>query len=144
MFVFTACDSDTTERQAHQTPWDDVSVGTVIPDGWGLERIEDGLRVLERIRRQVDSASAALVAAMPDSRDVVAGLVRVTGVSASEARRRRLIAAVVRESPVAARLLAAGLLSGEHVAALAPIREHLEDLNVLAMWSVGKLPEDSS
>ena len=63
-------------------------------------------------------------------------------VSASEARRRRLIAAVVRESPVTARLLAAGLLSGEHVAALAPIREHLEDLNVLAMWSVGKLPED--
>lgn len=79
---------------------------------------------------------------MPDSRDAVVGLVRVTGVSASEARRRRLIAAVVRGSPVTTRLLAAGLLSGEHVAALAPIREHVEDLNVLAMWSVGKLPED--
>ena len=142
MFVFTTCDSGTTEQQAHKTPWDDVSVGTIIPDGWSLERIEDGLRVLERIRRQVDSASAALVAAMPDCRDAVVGLVRVTGVSASEARRRRLIAAVVRESPVAARLLAAGLLSGEHVAALAPIRDHVEDLNVLAMWSVGKLPED--
>ena len=42
MFVYTTCEPGTTERQAHQTPWDDVSVGTVIPDGWSLERIETG------------------------------------------------------------------------------------------------------
>ena len=142
MFVSTIFEPSTTERQAHQTPWDGVSVQTVVPQGWSLEKVEDGLRILERIRRQVESASTALVAAMPDSRDAVGALVRVTGTSAVEARRRRLIAVVVRESPVAGRLLAAGLLSAEHVVALAPIRERPDDLNVMAMWAVGKLPED--
>ena len=142
MFVSMIFEPTTTERQAHQTPWDGVSVPTVAPYGWSLEKIEDGLRVLERIRRQVESASAALVAALPDSRDAVGALVRVTGTSAAEARRRRLVAAVVHESPVAGRLLAAGLLSAEHVVALAPIRERPDDLHVVAMWAVGKLPED--
>lgn len=142
MFVSTIFEPTTTERPGHQTPWDAVSVQTVVPQGWSLEKIEDGLRVLERIRRQVESASAALVAAMPNSRDAVGALVQVTGTSAAEARRRRLIAAVVSESPVAGRLLAAGLLSAEHVVALAPIRERLDDLNVVALWAVGKLPED--
>ena len=142
MFVSITCEAETSEQQAHQTPWDHVDVQTVIPDGWSTSQVEDGLRVLERIRRQVESASATLVGSLPESRDALTALVRVTGTSASEARRRRLIAAVVGQSPVAAGLLAAGLLSGEHLAALGPIREHAEDLDVVAIAAVGKLPED--
>ena len=130
------------QEQTHQTPWDDVHVPTVPAAGWAVGRIEDGLRVLERIRREVDSACAALISAMPESRDAVTGLVRVTGVSAAEARRRRSVAAVVSEFPVVAGLLKAGLLSAEHVAALAAIGQHADDVNVVALWAVGKLPED--
>ena len=96
------------QEQTHQTPWDDVHVPTVPAAGWAVGRIEDGLRVLERIRREVDSACAALISAMPESRDAVTGLVRVTGVSA----------------------------------ALAAIGQHADDVNVVALWAVGKLPED--
>ena len=46
------------------------------------------------------------------------------------------------EFPVVAGLLKAGLLSGEHVGALAPIREHADDVRVVALWAVGKPPED--
>ncbi len=87
-----------TQEQAHQTPWDDVHVATVPAAGWAVDRIEDGLRVLERIRREVDSACAALISAMPESRDAVTGLVRVTGVSAA-ARQQALRRLVLTAGP---------------------------------------------
>ena len=142
MFVYHGDPLHPSEASAHRTPWDDVHVPTISPDGWTAGAVEDGLRVLERIRREIESASAALVSSMPDTRDAVAALGRVTGVSAAEARRRRSIAAVVADFPVVAGLLKAGLLSGEHVGALAPIREHADDVRVVALWAVGKPPED--
>ncbi len=142
MFVFSSSTSSATDRRAHQTPWDAVRVETVIPVGWTVDAVEDGLRVLERIRREVEAAAAALVTAMPDTRDAVTSLARITGTSAAEARRRRCVAAIMNEHPVVAGLFRTGLLSSEHIAALAPIRAHADDVNAIAVWAVGRPPED--
>ena len=112
MFVSAYFTTDQTDRKAHRTPWDAIRVGIVNPDGWTAGDVEDGLRVLERIRREV------------------------------EARRRRCVAAITTEFPVVAGLHRSGLLSAEHIVALAPIRAHVDDVNVVAMWAVGKPPED--
>ena len=87
MFVSNSIATESTDRRAHQTPWDDVRVETVAPVGWTTEAVEDGLRVLERIRREVEAATAALITTMPDSRDSVTALARITGTSTAEARR---------------------------------------------------------
>ena len=86
-----------------------------------MDSIHGGLRDLERIRRQVDAATALLVAALPENRDSVTSLARESGVSTREARRRRDVAAVVAAIPLAGELLAGGALSAEHVAALIPM-----------------------
>ena len=142
MFVSNSTATESTDRRAHQTPWDDVRVETVAPVGWTTEAVEDGLRVLERIRREVEAATAALITAMPDSRDSVTALARITGTSTAEARRRRTVAAITNEFPVVAGLFRSGLLSSEHIAALAPIRAYVDDVNVAAVWAVGRPPED--
>ena len=94
MFVYHGDPPHPSEASAHRTPWDDVHVPTISPDGWTAGAVDDSLRALELIRREIESASAALVSSMPDTRDAAAALGRVTGVSAAEARRRRSIAAV--------------------------------------------------
>ncbi len=142
MFVSPSSTSSTTDQRAYQTPWDGVRVETVIPVGWTVDAVQDGLRVLERIRREVEAAAAALITAMPDTRDAITSLARITGTSAAEARRRRCVAAIINEHPVVAGLLRAGLLSSEHIAALAPIRAHADDVNAIAVWAVGRPPED--
>ena len=142
VFVSAYFTTDQTDRKAHRTPWDAIRVGIVNPDGWTAGDVEDGLRVLERIRREVEAAAAMLVAAMPNDRDATTSLARITGTSAAEARRRRCVAAITTEFPVVAGLHRSGLLSAEHIVALAPIRAHVDDVNVVAMWAVGKPPED--
>ena len=86
-----------------------------------MDSIHGGLRDLEHIRREVDAATALLVAALPENRDSVTSLARESGVSTREARRRRDVAAVVAAIPLAGELLAGGALSAEHFAALIPM-----------------------
>lgn len=107
--------------QPPPSPWAHLHVPVVDPTGWGVDRIHIGLRDLERIRRQVEAATAMLVAALPENRDSVASLAREIGISTREARRRRDVAAVVAAIPNAGELLAGGVLSAEHVAALVPV-----------------------
>ena len=107
--------------QSPPSPWACLSVPDIIPEGWPVSSLHSGLRDLERIRRQVDAATALLVAALPENRDSVTSLARESGVSTREARRRRDVAAVVAAIPLAGELLAGGALSAEHVAALVPI-----------------------
>ena len=102
-------------------PWASVHVALVAPEGWTRGEVEAGLRELERVRRETDAASALLCGALPDDRDTVAAIARISGLSTREARKRRDIAAVARVMPSALAMLSLGAVSGEHVAALGPV-----------------------
>ena len=102
-------------------PWSDVHVTTVVPAGWSEGQILDGLRSLERIRREADAATAVLLAGLPDNRDATTRITRATGVSSHQARQQRCVAAVVGVLPAAQVLLASGVVSSEHIAALRPV-----------------------
>ena len=129
--------------QPQRSPWAHLHVPVVDPTGWGVDRIHIGLRDLERIRRQVEAATALLVAALPENRDSVASLAREIGVATREARRRRDVAAVVAAIPNAGKLLAGGALSAEHVAALVPVIGDPAAAS-LAETAVDQTPEEVS
>jgi hypothetical protein len=103
--------------------WACVHVPVVSPEGWFILEHHDALIELERIRRELDAATALVVASMPDSRDTIANLSRKCGISNNEARRRRDVAKVVNAMPKAGELLARGEISEEHVRAMSNVLE---------------------
>lgn len=121
-------------------PWAGVSVPLVEPTGWGHWHIRKGLAELERVRREVEAATAVLVASLPQTRDSTADLARSNGISNREAKRRREIADVAKKMPEALNKLRNGEISPEHLAALAPVKD-LEGAEKLLDDASSKSPE---
>ena len=103
--------------------WADLHVPVIRPNGWPVYHLRMGMRELERLRREVEAATALLVGAMPESRDTVADIARNTGVSNREARRRKSVADVCGKVKGALEKLQSGDISNEHVSALAPVAD---------------------
>ena len=118
MFVSIEPDPPQPER-----PWGEVHVAMLDPYGYTLAGVEFGIRSLDRIIREAEAAMAVFVGSLRNDRDAVTRLVRLSGTSHREARRRRDLAAVVAAVPEAHTLLAAAFVSGEHVVALRPVIE---------------------
>lgn len=121
-------------------PWAGVRVPVVEPKGWGHWHIRKGLAELERVRREVEAATAVLIAGLPETRDSTADLARTNGISTREAKRRREIADVAKKMPDALSKLRDGEISPEHVAALAPVKD-LEGAEKLLEGAGAKSPE---
>ena len=114
--------------------WAALRIPSIQPEGWEDTEIRAGIRELERLRREADAAMALLVGALPRTRDGIAQLARICGISNREARNRHDVARVVRQVRGAREALASGKVSSEHVAALVPLagREAAEELLELA------------
>jgi Domain of unknown function (DUF222) len=105
------------------SPWVDVHIRVVRPEGWSVHELGLGIRELERLRRENEAAMALLVGAVPEGRDAAADLARSTGISNREARRRKRVADVVGKVDGALEKLANGSVSEEHIAAMAPVAD---------------------
>jgi Domain of unknown function (DUF222) len=102
--------------------WSSTSVAVVSAAGWSRASIVAGQRELERLRREVDAAFAALVIADGgDDRDAAARIARATNVSTRCARERVRVARVCDAIPLAHAALGVGDISVEHVSLLFPI-----------------------
>jgi Domain of unknown function (DUF222) len=102
--------------------WSGTSVAVVSAAGWSRASILAGQRELERLRREVDAAFAALVIADGgDDRDAAARIARSTNVSTRCARERVRVARVCDAIPAAHLALGAGDVSVEHVSLLFPV-----------------------
>ncbi len=122
--------------------WRDVSVAVVSAAGWSRASIVDGQRELERLRREVDAAFAALVIADGgDDRDAAARVARAVGVSTRCARERVRVARVCDAVPAALSALAAGALCSERVALLGPVVDD-PSVDELVEVGVGQSPEE--
>ncbi len=143
MFVTIDFAAHTEEAEMVQSPavWASIHVPIVEPEGWFVRVVQEGLRELERIRRETDAAMANLIASMPESRDLVANLARTFGVSNREARHRRNVAKVCDSLPEAAKMLGSGTTSAEHVALLEPVLDKSGVADLLAFAQV-QSPED--
>ncbi len=97
--------------------WAAVSVPLLDASSWWSTERLAGLRELERVVREAHAAMAAVIAAMPDTRDKTTAIARACGVSAGEALVRKEVAAVCDSFPRAGELLRCGLVSSEHLAA---------------------------
>jgi hypothetical protein len=111
------------ERVVGAGVWAEIRIPVVQPDGWPVHHLRMGLRELERLHREVDAARALLTGAMPESRDTIADIARITGVSNREARRRKSVADVCSKVKGAFEKLRSGAISNEHVSALAPVAD---------------------
>jgi hypothetical protein len=121
VIILTSQPPNSTESPTEELVWSHVHVPIASPDGWLSHKLNANIRDLERIHRQVEAAMAVLLAAQTESRDSIAQHSRTTGVSNRESRRRMIIAKVVRAMSEAAKLLSAGEISSEHLAALATV-----------------------
>ena len=109
--------------------------------GWSISTVDAGLRSLDRLRGELEAATALLVAARPDDRDATAALSRLSRISNREARKRRAVAAVVAGLPGALDLLRRGELTVEHLAVLRPVVDMPGAARLLDA-AVGMSPED--
>lgn len=121
--------------------WSNVLVPVVAPNGWARSDIDSGLSELERIRRAVDAASAALITGLGTrGRDTAAAIARATGSSARRAREQAKAAHVAQKVAGAAQALAGGEVSAEHLAVLARI-ENVDDAAELLPLAAVQSPE---
>ncbi len=104
------------------TVWDGVKIPTSDPSITTRVHAAAALRQLERLRRQVDAASAAVTIVLgANSRDTAAEISRATGRSNRQARRDAQAAQTIASLPEAGDALAKGEISAEHVAMLHPM-----------------------
>ena len=103
--------------------------------------VDAGLRSLDRLRGELEAATALLVGARPDDRDATAALSRLSGISNREARRRRAVAAVVAGVAGAADRLREGDVTVEHLASLRPVIDK-PGVDALLAAAAGMSPED--
>jgi Domain of unknown function (DUF222) len=122
--------------------WSNTSVAVVSAAGWSRASIVAGQRELERIRREVDAAFAALVIADGgDDRDSAARIARSVNVSTRCARERVRVASVCDAVPAALAALASGDVSSEHVSALASVIDDPEAAELIELGAV-QSPEE--
>ena len=121
--------------------WSSVVVPVMAPAGWTRAEIDSGLSELERIRRTVDAASAALITGLGTrGRDTAAAIARATGSSTRRAREQAKAAEVTEKVVGAAQALAHGEVSSEHLAVLARI-ENVDDAAELLALAAVQSPE---
>lgn len=122
--------------------WCDTSVAVVSAARWSRASIIAGQRELERLRREVDAAFAALVIADGgDDRDAAARVARTVGVSTRCARERVRVARVCDAVPAAHAALGAGSVSAEHLDLLGPVADDL-DVGGLVEIATSQSPEE--
>lgn len=137
-----ARNSQQTEAETIEVgPWRHVHIPVIEPAGWSSSTVDAGLRSLDRLRAELEAATALLVGARPDGRDATASLSRLSNISNREARKRRAVAAVVSALPGALALLRRGALTTDHVVAVRPIIDKLGAERLLDS-GVGMSPED--
>ncbi len=104
------------------TVWDEVKIPTSDPSITTRVHAAVALRQLERLRREVDAASATVTIVLgANSRDTAAEISRATGKSNRQARRDARTAQAIESLPAAGAALARGEVSAEHVAMLHPL-----------------------
>ena len=104
------------------TVWDGVRIPTNDPSITTRVHAAAALRQLERLRREVDAASAKVTIVLgANSRDTAAEISRATGRSNRQARRDAQTAQAIETLPAAGEALANGQVSAEHVAMLHPL-----------------------
>ena len=104
------------------TVWDGVKIPTSDPSVTTRMHAAAALRQLERLRREVDAASAKVTIVLgANSRDTAAEISRATGRSNRQARRDAQTAQAIETLPAAGEALAKGEVSAEHVAMLHPL-----------------------
>ena len=96
---------------------------------------------MDRLRAEMDAATALLVAARPDDRDATAALSRLSNITNREARKRRAVAAVIARLPDALDLLRRGALTTDHLVALRTVVDEA-GVERLLHSAVGMSPED--
>jgi hypothetical protein len=117
--------------------WSNTSVVVVSAAGWSRASIVAGQRELERLRRELDAAFAALVIADGgDDRDSAARIARSVNVSTRCARERVRVARVCDAVPDAFAALASGEVSAEHVSALEPVIDDPEAAELIELAAV--------
>ena len=122
--------------------WSDIAIPVVTPTGWTRPEISSGLRQLERLRRSLDAAFAALIVGYgANDRDTTAAIVRSTGMSAHVAREHKIVAQVIERIPGAGLLLEHGELSADHLRSLARV-ENDTDATELLPLAVAQTPEE--
>ena len=122
--------------------WGDIAIPVVTPTGWTRPEISSGLRQLERLRRSLDAAFAALIVGYgANDRDTTAAIVRSTGMSAHVAREHKIVAQVIERIPGAGLLLEHGELSADHLRSLARV-ENDTDATELLPLAVAQTPEE--
>ena len=142
MFVSYCMEYPTIEEEtAGCDPWSLLAIPVVEPAGWTGSMVDAGLRSLDRLRGELEAASALLVGARPDDRDATAALSRLSGISNREARRRRAVAAVVAGVAGAADRLREGDVTVEHLASLRPVIDK-PGVDALLAAAAGMSPED--
>jgi hypothetical protein len=115
--------------------WSSTSVAVVSAAGWSRASIVAGQLELERLRREVDAAFAALVIADGgDDRDSAARIARSMNVSTRCARERVRVARVCDAVPAAFSALASGDVSAEHVSVLTSV---IDDPEAAALIELG-------
>ena len=104
------------------TVWDGVKIPTSDPTVTTRMHAAAALRQLERLRREVDAASAKVTIVLgANSRDTAAEISRATGRSNRQARRDAQTAQAIETLPAAGEALANGEVSAEHIAMLHPL-----------------------
>ncbi len=104
------------------TVWDGVKISTGDPSVTTRAHAAAALRQLERLRREVDAASANVTIVLgTNSRDTAGEISRATGRSSRQARRDAQTAQTIESLPAAGEALAKGEVPAEHVAMLHPL-----------------------
>ena len=131
----------TEEETTEVGPWMHIHIPIIETVGWTSSAVDAGLRSLDRLRAELEAATALLVGTRPGDRDATAALSRLSNISNREARKRRAVAAVVTALPGALELLRRGVLTTDHLAAVRPI---IDQPGVAALFDrgVGMSPED--
>ena len=108
-------------QMTQSSPWAHLCVPAIEPTGWSVGQVDAGIRSLDRLRSELEAATALLVASRPADRDATASLSRLSNITNREARKRRAVASVVTALPGALNLLRTGALTVDHIAALRPV-----------------------
>ena len=129
------------EEAPESSPWAHLHIAVIAPTGWTPHHVDAGIRSLDRLRAELDAATALLIATRPDDRDATAALSRLSNITNKEARKRRAVASVVTALPSALDLLRTGALTIDHVAALRAVADKPGAAHLLES-GVGMSPED--
>jgi Domain of unknown function (DUF222) len=113
--------------------WEFVSIPIMATTGWTRPSVLASMREVERLRRELDGAQAALVSALGSgARNTPSTIAHALNVSTRTARDQARIAAVIERIPGAGVALANATISVEHIRALACVVDEPDAASLLA------------